>query len=184
MDYQSILENEGVILKGHFLLTSGLHSDTYFEKFRLIEKPYLLSDLLKDLLKGLNDIKWVVGPVVGGAIIAFESARILGCKAAFSEKSENGMVLKRGFDIKDEDRIIVVDDVLTTGKSVKATIDSLKGKNIIGVYVLIDRSEGETGIQYPVKSIIKMPVQNFKPENCPLCKNNIPLVRRGGEKTK
>lgn len=184
MEYQRILEEEGVILKGHFLLTSGLHSDTYFEKFRLIEKPILLSEILKDLLKDLKDIKWVIGPVFGGAIIAFESARILNCKAAFSEKSEGGMVLKRGFDIKDEDKIIVVDDVLTTGKSVKATLDSLKGKNIIGVYVLIDRSNSETGIKCPVKSIIKMPVQNFKPEECPLCKNNIPLVRRGGEITK
>lgn len=181
MDYQVILEKEGVILKGHFLLTSGLHSDTYFEKFRLIENPALLSELLKELLKKIDNIQWVVGPVVGGAIIAFEAGRILNSRAAFTEKTEEGMALKRGFNIKDDDNIIIVDDVLTTGKSIKGTIDALKGKNIKGIYVLIDRSEGNTGIKYPVSSIIKIPVQNYKPEECPLCKNNIPLVRRGGK---
>ncbi len=181
MDYLNILEKEGVILNGHFLLTSGLHSDIYFEKFRLIEKPRLLSEILKELFDGLNAIDWVVGPVVGGAIIAFEAARLMGCKAAFSEKTENGMILKRGFDIKDKERVIVVDDVLTTGKSIKGTLNALKGKNVLGVYVLIDRSEEDINIEYPIKSVIKIPVKNYKPEDCPLCKNNIPLVRRGGE---
>uniref|UniRef100_A0A7C4YGH6 Orotate phosphoribosyltransferase n=1 Tax=candidate division WOR-3 bacterium TaxID=2052148 RepID=A0A7C4YGH6_UNCW3 len=180
MDYLKFLEKEGVILKGHFLLTSGLHSDTYFEKFRLIEKPFLLSRLLKKLLEGLEDIDWVVGPVVGGAIIAFESARILKCRAAFSEKTENGMVLKRGFDIKEDEKIIVVDDVLTTGKSITGTLNALKGKNISGIYVLIDRSENNINLNYPLKSLIKYPVINYKPEDCPLCKKNIPLIRRGG----
>ena len=181
-DYQALLKEEGVILKGHFLLTSGLHSDVYFEKFRLLENPGLLSKLLRDLLHKVNNVDWVVGPTLGGALIAVEAARILKCKAAYAEREGNRRILKRGFDIKKNEGIIVVDDVLTTGKSVKETLDLLKSFHISGIFVLIDRSGGSVDFGIPLVSLMQFKVKNYTPEECPMCKKGIPLVTRGGSK--
>ena len=182
MDFLKDLENRGAILKGHFLLTSGLHSNTYFEKFRILEDPSILVPIMDELLSDAPDVDWVIGPALGGAIMAIEGARILRAKAGYAEVLYGRRVLRRGFDIKNNDRIIVVDDVLTTGKSVRETLECLKDYNVLGVYVIIDRSEGDTGINIPLKSLLKIPVKNFTPEECPMCKAGIPLERRGGLK--
>lgn len=182
MGYQALLEEEGVILKGHFLLTSGLHSDTYFEKFRLLENPGLLNKLLTDLLHNVRSVDWVVGPTLGGALIAVEAAAILKCKAAYAEREGNKRVFKRGFDIKKKEDIIVVDDVLTTGKSIRETLDLLKGFHISGIFILIDRSGGSIDFGIPLVSLMRFNVKNYTPEECPMCKQGIPLVRRGGSK--
>ncbi|MCD6399930.1 orotate phosphoribosyltransferase [candidate division WOR-3 bacterium] len=182
MDYQALLKERGVILKGHFLLTSGLHSDTYFEKFRLLENPGLLSRLLRDLLNDVNNADWVVGPTLGGALIAEEAARILKCKAAYAEREGNKRVFKRGFHIKKNENIIVVDDVLTTGKSIRETLDLLKGFHISGIFILIDRSGGSVDFDIPLVSLMSFNVKNYTPEECPMCKKGIPLIRKGGSK--
>ena len=182
MDFLKELEKRGAILKGHFLLTSGLHSNIYFEKFRILDDPSILVPLMEHLLSGVSHVDWVIGPVLGGAIMAIEGARILRAKAGYAESVGGKVVLRRGFGISKGDRILVVDDVLTTGSSIKATLASLQGHNVIGVYVIIDRSENDTGINLPLKSLIKIPVRNFTPEECPMCRAGIPLERRGGLK--
>ncbi len=187
MNIEKILLERKAILRGHFLLSSGLHSDTYFEKFRILEDPKLTEKLISevvDRLKSLNpDI--VVGPTIGGVAVAFEVARQLGVKAFYAERSDSGRVFRRGFKLTSDDRVLVVDDVLTTGKSLMETIDAVKPfkSTIVGAFVLIDRSENfDPGI--PLISLLKVKVKNYTPEECPLCKAGIPLVKPGSRNFK
>lgn len=180
-----ILEKEKVILKGHFLLTSGLHSDVYFEKFRILENPRILGELVLEVVKNLNrkNFDFVIGPVVGGIVVAYEFARILKCKAAYLEKRDDRLGLFRGTPINSNDRILLVDDVLTTGKSINLMIDAVKqfNGNIQSIAVLIDRSDN-IKFEYPLFSGMKVEAKTFFPETCPLCLKNEPLIRPGGKR--
>ena len=181
MDIEKLLKDLKVLQEGHFLLNSGLHSKYYFQKFRILENPDATSKLCKliaEKFKG-NNIEWIIGPTTGGIIIAFEVARQLNVFSGFAEERQGKRIVGRGFDIKDK-RILIVDDVMTTGKSVKETIDAVneKGGNIIGVTVLIDRSVSKLPFEY--FSLYRKVVKNFNPEVCPLCKENIPLAKLGG----
>ncbi len=182
---KKILENEGVILKGHFLLTSGLHSDIYFEKFRLLENPGILTNLVSIVLEKMNitDIDYVIGPVTGGIIAAYEFARQLNCRSAYLEKRNDIMGFYRGTPIEPHHRILLVDDVLTTGKSVFASIDAVKNvnDNIAGIGILIDRSS-DLQFEYDMYSAIAVDAVTYKPDDCPLCREGIPLIRPGGKR--
>jgi orotate phosphoribosyltransferase len=182
MDYKKLLENSNALLKGHFLLTSGLHSDKYIEKMRILENPALMKPFFEKM-KALSPVAdWFVGPTLGGAIIAFELARITGKRSAFAERTEKGRALKREFAIKKSDKIVVADDILTTGSSIKETIKALDKGKIVAVVVMIDRSVEEIEFGIPVKSALKYPIEIFRPEICPLCKEKIPITRRGGKR--
>lgn len=162
-------------------MTSGLHSEWYFEKMRLIENPALLSLFVKELLKKTgSEFDKVVGPFKGGAVIAYEIARELGIRCAFAEKEGERMVIRRGYGIKKGEKVFVVDDVLTTGGSLLKTVKAVeeKGGIIVKKGVLIDRSEKSIGTDY--EYVVKYPVENYKPSECPLCAQNIPLLRLGG----
>ena len=180
-----ILEQEGVILRGHFLLTSGLHSDIYFEKFRLLENPAILQTLISNVIEQLKDIDpdYIIGPVTGGIITAYDFARQMGCKSAYLEKRDNVLGLYRGTPINSNHNVIIVDDVLTTGKSVFASIDAVKqiGCNIAGICVLIDRSSN-VDFGYPLFRAMKVEANTYKPDNCPLCRDGVELVRPGGKR--
>ena len=183
MDLEKLLKDLQVLQEGHFVLNSGLHSKFYFQKFRILENPdattklcTLVADMFRD-----KKIDWVIGPTIGGVIIAFETARQLGCRAGFAEEKEGQRVVARGFDISGKN-VLIVDDVLTTGKSVRETIDGVneqKGR-ITGVVVLIDRSAGDPGFQF--SAVYKKEVENFQPDACPLCQTGIPLQKLGGIK--
>lgn len=181
MDIERLLKKLMVLQEGHFLLNSGLHSPFYFEKFRILENPLATTKLCKMVAHRFKDknIEWVIGPTTGGVIIAFETARQLKCHAGFAEEREGKRIVARGFDIKDKN-ILIVDDVLTTGKSVFETIEAVKNKNgnIVGVAVLIDRSAIALSFEYfaPYKKI----VENFRASECPLCKSGLPLTKLGG----
>lgn len=181
MHVEEILRKYKVLLEGHFVLNSGLHSKYYFEKFRILENPEATSKLCTIIAEKFRDkkIEWVIGPTTGGIIIAFETARQLHCNAGFAEEREDKRVVGRGFNISDK-HILIVDDVLTTGKSLSETIGAVKEKkgNIIGIVVLIDRSSSKMPFEY--EALYKKEVENFRPEACPLCKNNVPLTRPGG----
>lgn len=179
------LEREQVVLKGHFLLTSGLHSDTYFEKFRLLENPAILVDLVTHAIKKMSfrDFDYVLGPTVGGIAVAYEFARQLKCKAAYLEKREDKMGLYRGTPVTSSHRLLLVDDVLTTGKSINLMIDAAAAfnGNIKAIAVLIDRSK-ETKFDYPIVSAMTVDAATYVAESCILCEKKIPLIRPGGKR--
>lgn len=182
---RSILEKEGAILRGHFLLTSGRHSDVYFEKFRLLENPDILSALVSEIIDIMEDVSfdYVAGPVTGGMITAYEFARQLNARSAYIEKREGRMGLFRDTPVHSNDSILVVDDVLTTGKSLIQSIDTIKRvtKNIKAAAVLIDRSS-ELDLQYPLYRGITVEAETYSADNCPLCKQGIELIRPGGKR--
>ena len=183
-DLFEILKDRKVIKEGHFLLTSGLHSDLYFEKFRILEDPQFLEELITPKIADLKQLnpEAVVGPTTGGALLAFSIARLLGIKAFFAEKNKEGeRVFKRGFSLREKGRVLVVDDVLTTGGSIRATLKAVKAKNWtpVGIFVLIDRN-GELDFGLPLFSLLLFKANQWRPEDCPLCKENISIEKPGG----
>jgi len=182
-DWLKIFKDSGVILKGHFLLTSGLHSDTYFEKFRLFEKPKYVEMAAECIKKHFEHLTfdWVCGPTLGGVILAYEVARQMGINACYAERKDNKRILKRGYNISKGDKILIIDDVLTTGKSLSETIDEVRniGADIKCASVIIDRREKQEG-DIDIFALLRFPVKNYSPDECPMCKAGIPLSKRGG----
>ncbi len=181
-----IFEKAGALLKGHFLLSSGLHSDTYFEKFQVLQHPEYVEILCRKLasLFKEDNVEVVVGPTTGGIIIAYEVARNLKTKSIFAEPGDEGRIFKRGFDIKKGERVLIVDDILTTGGSIKEVIQLVEKYegNILGLGLLLDRSGGKTKFDYPLKALAVTEVTNYRPEECPLCKKGELLVKPGSRK--
>lgn len=180
-----MLAQAGVVKEGHFLLRSGLHSQYYFEKFRLLERPEFLTPLCEELARRFEKLKFesVCGPTTGGIIIAYEIARSLKKRCLFAEKTQDGRDFLRSQEIRRGEPFIVVDDVLTTGGSIKASIEAIErhGGKVVAVGVLIDRSEKPLDLELPLYSVYKNPVKNYTPPECPLCKKNIPLSKPGGK---
>ncbi len=183
MDKLRFLQDIGVIKKGHFLLTSGLHSDVYFEKFRIIERPFALIEYIKDDLRRIKALNFdiVLGPQFGGAFIAFAFGYLLSKKAVYAEKDINGnFYIGRGFEIKNK-KILLADDVLTTGSSIKKVLKILQGRaEVVGIYVLIDRRDNKTDefMGIPLISGLKVSADTYKPEECPLCQRGVPLTTK------
>lgn len=181
MDIERLLKDLSVLQEGHFLLNSGLHSKYYFEKFRILENPESASRLCSIIAAHFKGKKfdWVVGPTTGGIIIAFEVARQLNKCAGFAEERGGKRIVGRGFDISNKD-VLIVDDVMTTGKSLLDTIEAVKEKRgtVIGVAVLIDRCSVKLPFEY--FATYRKVVENFDPEACPLCREGSPLNRLGG----
>jgi len=181
---EKTFEQVGVIQKGHFLLTSGLHSPIYWEKFRIIEHPDITEKLCRKIAEHFSNqgVQLVVGPTTGGIILAYEVARQLGLRSVFAEKEGDRRVLRRGFKIKPGEKVLVVDDVLTTGKSVKEVLDAVareKGE-VIGIGVLVNRSEEEPNFGVPLFSCLRSATPTYKPQRCPLCAASVPLTKPGG----
>jgi orotate phosphoribosyltransferase len=178
-----LFKKAGAILDGHFLLSSGLHSPVYWEKFRILQYPHYtveLCSLIADHFKKDN-IQVVAGPTIGGIILAYEVARQLGTRGIFAEKEGVKREFRRGFNIDPEERVLIVDDILTTGNSiieVIAAVNQLKGK-IIGIGVLLDRAEQQKGFGVPLFSCLRVPTETYKPQECPLCTAGVPLIRPG-----
>ena len=182
---EELLISNGVLLKGHFLLTSGLHSEYYFEKFRILENPKLTVFLCSEIVEHFTGtrIEKVVGPTTGGIILAYEVARQMGIFDEIAEEQEKGKrIIRRGSGIREGEKVLIVDDVLTTGGSLRTTINAVKekGGEIVGLSVLIDRSMGKNDFGYPLFAVYKKTVVNYSPEDCPLCKKGIPLMQMGG----
>ncbi len=171
------------MLKGHFQLTSGLHSPVYWEKFRILQYPNYTEALCRQIADYFRpqQVQVVAGPTTGGIILAFEVARQLGVRGVFAEKEGERRAFRRGFTISPGERVLIVDDVLTTGKSIREVIDAVNdcGGTIIGIGVLIDRSEKAQDFGLPLFSCHRAITQTYEPENCPLCAAGIPLVKPG-----
>jgi orotate phosphoribosyltransferase len=185
-DIEGILKQYGVLKQGHFQLTSGLHSAQYFEKFRILEHPELVTTFAGRIVERFRDqgVTIVCGPTTGGVIIGFEVARQLGARCVVAEKADpSGRKIGRGFRFSADDRILVVDDVLTTGGSVKDTLTALAAfpGRVQGIAVFIDRSAAPV-FDIPHFAVYCQPVQTFKPADCPLCRQGVPLVTPGSKK--
>ena len=178
-----IFKKTGALLKGHFLLSSGLHSDTYFEKFQVLQYPQYVEILCRKMASLFRDdhVELVVGPTIGGIIIAYEVARHLKVRSIYAEPGDEGRIFKRGFSIKKGERVLIVDDILTTGGSAREVVQLVEKHqgSIQGVGLLLDRSGGKVKFDYPLRVLATTDVTNYPPEECPLCKKGEPLVKPG-----
>jgi orotate phosphoribosyltransferase len=182
-----ILKKAGVLLKGHFLLTSGKHSDTYLQCAKIFQDAKYSEQLCRELAQKFKDDKVdvVVGPAIGAIIMSYEVGRQLGVRNFFTERdSEGKMTLRRNFEIKKGERVLVVEDVVTTGGSVKEVLQLLEssGADIVGVGSIVDRTGGKIDFGYPYKSVLSVNVLAYEAEECPFCKKNISIIKPGSRK--
>ena len=185
---RDILVQRQVLLEGHFLLTSGKHSQFYFEKFRILQHPsdaQLFCQIIAEQFRG-TAVDAVVGPTTGGIIIAFQVASMLGATAIYAERTAGGRGFRRGMSLSPGQKVLVVDDVLTTGGSVRETIDAVKRSQaeLVGVAVFIDRSTARPEYGVPFHAVHREEVVAYEPEACPLCRQGLPLVKPGSSPAK
>jgi orotate phosphoribosyltransferase len=190
-----IFREHAALLEGHFILSSGLHSDRYIQCALVLQHPKVAERLCAELAEKFRDVHavTVAAPALGGVIVAHEVARALGVRALFTERQEGAMTLRRGFHLEPGEPTLVVEDVITTGLSTRETMKCVEqaGGKIAGVGSLIDRSGGAadlgstaSGRALPKASLVTLSVQNYKPEDCPLCKSGIPAVKPGSRQKK
>ncbi|MDR3353461.1 MAG: orotate phosphoribosyltransferase [Synergistaceae bacterium] len=176
-----ILKRLNVLMTGHFRLTSGLHSDRYMQCAKLFENPEESAELCYDLSGRFCDVDLVAGPAIGGIIMAYEVARALGVRNIFAERENGKMTLRRGFLASPGERVLVVEDVVTTGGSVEEVIGLMRGfgAEIVGVGAIVDRSGGRASFGVPFHALVVMEATSWKEEECPLCRDGIPLTKPG-----
>ncbi len=180
-DVLTIFKQSGALLQGHFLLTSGLHSPTYFQCALLLQHPDLAQMLCCDLALRFQDLKvdLVLSPAIGGIIVGYEVAKALGARAIFAERVEGKMRLRRGFEIKKGENVVVVEDVVTTGGSLQEVVNLVEeaGACVLGRGALVDRSGGKADPS--LNSLVSLQVVTHPPQDCPLCRRGLPLVKPG-----
>ena len=180
---QETLTRLGALRRGHFRLTSGLHSDSYMQCAALFESPEDAERLCRALADRFRDerIDLVAGPALGGVIMAYEVARALRARAIFSEREEGRMAFRRGFRVNAGERALVVEDVVTTGGSTKEVIELLRaaGAEVVGVGSIVDRSGGKADFGVPFHPLMLMSAAAWTAEECPLCAKGEPIVKPG-----
>ncbi len=180
-----LIENEG-LLKGHFCLTSGLHSDTYFQCAKLYQFPDVVEKLASILAQSLKQIDFdtIVSPAIGAVIFGYEVARQCGKRNLFVERKDNIMQLRRGYTIEKGERIVIIEDVITTARTIFETKEAIKDFDCVikGVGCIVDRTQGKLDDQFKIYSLLKESPTTYEPENCPLCKQGIELVKPGSRK--
>jgi orotate phosphoribosyltransferase len=172
-----LFEERGALLQGHFLLSSGLHSPRYLQCARVLMDPPLATRLGAELatrlrpLLGQETPAAVVAPALGGVLVAHEVARALGCRGLFTERQEGGMTLRRGFTLDAGERVVVVEDVITTGGSTREVMETVvgRGARVVAVGCLVDRSGGAADLGVPRRSLLELEVPTYAPLSCPLC---------------
>lgn len=185
VDVIGLLKESEALLEGHFLLSSGKHSDGYCQCAKLLmypERAALVCSVIKEKL-GDTKVDMVVGPAMGGIVIAYELGRTLGCPAIFTERENEQMTLRRGFTIGAGMNVLVVEDVVTTGKSSLETIEVLKsqGAKVVGIACLADRTQG-MDIGYKLFPAVSLNINTFDKDDCPLCKKGEGVVKPGSRK--
>lgn len=177
----------GAYLQGHFVLSSGMHSSGYMQCALVCQDPELCARFCAELAKPFENekIQTVIGPAMGGIVLAYELARALKARGVFTERDENGrMTLRRGFVVSPGERVIVVEDVMTTGGSAAEVVEQLEsiGVVVVGVASLVDRGGARRFDGRLVSTALKVELPAWKPEECPLCKQGIPAVKPGSRK--
>ena len=179
-ELSALLREVGALMDGHFLLSSGRHSPIYVEKFRLLERPEATERLCRLIADRFRDDgpELVAGPTTGGVILSYEVARLLGLRGIFAEKADGGRAFQRGFEVHPGERTLIVDDVLTTGGSIREVIEAVRraGGGPIGVGVLVDRSGGRTDFGLPFFACLELDLPTYEAGACPLCDDGVPLT--------
>ena len=178
-----LFRRSGALLEGHFRLTSGLHSPGYLQcalVLALPESAEALGRALADRVRGVRATV-VLSPAIGGIVIGHEVARALGVRALFAERQDGQLTLRRGFTLSERDRVLVVEDVLTTGGSTRETMDVAKaaGAQIVGAASIVNRSGGTIKFDVPLESLLDYSLPTYEPEKCPLCAKGLPVVKPG-----
>lgn len=193
MDKQEILrifEATGAIQNGHFELTSGLHSPTYFQCALALQYPQYLQSFCHEIVEFYREeeevINVVAAPAIGGIVVAQEVGRQFGVRSIFAERENGKMTLRRGFAIEPRENVLVVEDVITTGGSVSEVIELAEeaGGFVVGVGCVVDRSGGIPNVEVPITSVHKAKLLTYPPEKCPLCMQNKPLLKPGSRPLK
>ncbi len=181
-----LFKQTGVMLEGHFLLTSGRHSDRYMQCARLFQYPDISEGFSKDLAGNFKGVTLVAGPAIGGIILAYEVARQLIVPNIFAERENGVMTLRRGFSVPKGTKVLVVEDVVTTGGSVKEVIELVRslGGEVVGVGSIVDRSDGKVDFGVPFHAVVSMGIKSYEPDECPLCRAGIPVVKPGSRNLK
>ena len=183
-----IFEKTGALFNGHFLLTSGRHSDVYFQCAKVLQFPEYIEELCSIIADEFCDqkIDSVIAPAIGGLVVGQEVARQLNKRFIFAEREDKKLTLRRGFSINKGDKVLVCEDVVTTGGSVFEVIDIVKNNNaeVAGVGFIVDRSNGKVDFSAKQLSTVKLDVKSYLPEECPLCEKGIELVKPGSRKIK
>ena len=181
-----LLEKAEGVLHGHFCLTSGLHSDIYFQCAKLYQYPDITEILGKKLAEKLADVEFdtIVAPAIGAVIIGYETAKQAKKSNLFVERKDGVMQLRRGYSLKQGERVVIIEDVITTARTIRETEAAIKdfGCNIVAVGCIVDRTKGLT--EYNIKSLLQIDPVTYEPENCPLCEKGIPLVKPGSREEK
>jgi orotate phosphoribosyltransferase len=185
VDLESLLEERGALLGGHFRLSSGRHSDRFVQKFRILEDPELVEPLARAIADEFRAKRptVVVSAAVGGIILGYEVARHLGTKAIFIEKENGVPVLRRNFALSASDRALIVEDVVTTGLSVREVMAlvSQSGASIAGVGIAVLRGEADFGA--PTYALLHLPMQSYDPSDCPQCRAAEPVTEPGSRRS-
>jgi len=180
---RQILTKEQALLEGHFLLTSGNHSNQYVEKIRILQNPEATHILCKRLASRLQDYNFdvVIGPAYGAIVLAFEVARALNKDFVFTQRKDGAMVFRSGFDLSQIHKAIIIEDVVTTGSSIQEVLKCAQDRDIevVAAGLLVDRSAGKLDIGVPVESLLTLELPFWSPEECDLCKLGVELTKPG-----
>ncbi len=179
----SVFKSTSALLDGHFRLTSGKHSNQYFQCARVLQYPEharALCSVIADHYRN-QGITLVISPAIGGIVVGQETGRLLNVRTIFAERDNGEMKIRRGFEIFPDDKILICEDVITTGGSVREVADLLTGMGhqVAGIASIVDRSNGKADFPVPYFSILRLDVTAWEPENCPLCSQGIPVVKPG-----
>jgi len=173
------LEERGAVLYGHFLLSSGNHSDRYVEKARIFEDPLLVREFGEEIASWYSDVQTVVSPAVGAIPLGFAVAMAAGARFVYAEREGGVMTLRRGFRLDPAERVLVVEDVVTTGGSAGELVDLIRrsGAEALGVAAMVDRSPGD--LPFTLRALARVDADVHEPQNCPLCKEGAPVTAPG-----
>ena len=178
-----LFRSSGALLEGHFKLSSGLHSGKYLQSALVLQHPEMATALGIQIAERTQHLQptVVLSPALGGIVIGQEAARALGARAIFAERQEGKLTLRRGFALSDADRVLVVEDVITTGGSTRETIDvaTAAGAQVVGAAAIIDRGNNDATLGMPLFSLVKLDVPTHQPEACPMCARGEPVVKPG-----
>lgn len=186
IDVEKIFRDTNALQQGHFLLTSGLHSDTYLQCALVLQHPRIAQELAEAMAQKLKDLEIdvVVGPAMGGVTWAYQLGLTLGCRAVFTERSEDVMTLRRGFAIEPGERVLVAEDVSTTGGSAREVVRLLEGSgaDVVGVALIVDRTAGQLDFGVNYYSLYQIKPQAWDRKDCPMCRDKIPFDKPGSRK--